>query len=262
VKARYLATIFIVILAFGGYFLLAKDKQTNNNSSEQRASIQEELSEKKGVLRTFSGAEFRELYDSIAYPNSAYISEKSPITGDEKADAYIRKLAEARGYKKRSAPVADNFKTVGKGMLLQDRAERDWNTLVNEARKDGMSLTLTAAYRSADKQKEIFLDRLGRISPSEIISGKVDAKINEILRTTALPGYSRHHTGYTVDIACQNDPNVVFEASVCFGWLSNNNYEKAKEQGWIPSYPAGAGKQGPDPEAWEYVWAGKEILTE
>jgi LAS superfamily LD-carboxypeptidase LdcB len=55
---------------------------------------------------------------------------------------------------------------------------------------------------------------------------------------------------------------VVFEQSVCFGWLSKGNYKNAKSNGWIPSYPDGAKKQGPDPESWEYVWVGKQNLIE
>lgn len=261
-KGKYLAIVIAAILCIGGYFFFSNDKKTNHESSAEVANIHQDEPDKRGVLKNFSGAEFRELYDSIAYPNSSYISEKSPITGNENADAHIRRLAEARGYKKRSAPVADNFVKIGPDMVLQKRAEKDWASLKNSAKKDGMSLDLTAAYRSADKQKEIFLNRLGSISAEAIVSGKADANINEILRTTALPGYSRHHTGYTVDIACLNDPGVIFEDSSCFRWLSENNYENAKEHGWIPSYPDGAGKQGPDPEAWEYVWVGKEILIE
>lgn len=255
----------IILIIIAGvaltYFILAGGSEKAQEGSNPPPSSPQEQP-KKGVLKTFSGTEFRQLYDSIAYPNSEYISEKSPITTSPKADERIRQLAEKRGYKKRSAPVAYNFKEVSRGMLLQERAAGDWLALQRAAARDGIQLILTAAYRSADEQKKIFLNRLGGVPLSDIAAGRADEIISSLLKTTAIPGYSRHHTGYTVDIACQNDPNVHFEKSACFGWLSTENYMNAKEYGWIPSYPDGAGLQGPDPEAWEYVWVGKDAVTE
>lgn len=252
--------IIIAGIALSYFILTGGNEKAQEGSSPAPAITQEQ--QKKGVLRTFSGPQFRQLYDSIAYPNSEYISEKSPITASPEADERIRQLAEKRGYQKRSAPVEYNFKEVSRDMLLQERAAVDWLALQKAAKRDGRQLTLTAAYRSADGQKKIFLDRLGKIPLSDIAGGKADDIISNLLKTTAIPGYSRHHTGYTVDIACQNDPNVIFEKSACFDWLSSDNYKNAKTYGWIPSYPDGAGLQGPDPEAWEYVWVGKDAVTE
>jgi len=33
-----------------------------------------------------------------------------------------------------------------------------------------------------------------------------------------------------------------------------------KRFGFIPSYPENSGKQGPEPEPWEYVWVGEDVL--
>jgi LAS superfamily LD-carboxypeptidase LdcB len=95
-----------------------------------------------------------------------------------------------------------------------------------------------------------------------IASGRYDAQVSQVLAMTAIPGYSRHHTGYTVDIACKNNPNASFVYTVCFQWLNADNYKNAKTYGWIPSYPDGAGQQGPDREPWEYVWVGVDAVTE
>lgn len=219
---------------------------------------------KKGTLKIFTGPQFRDLYNNFAYPNTARINETSPITGNPQADNKIRQIAELRGYQLRSAPVASAFQDVGSGYLLQQRAALPWLEMDAAAKKDGFSLGLTAAYRSAEEQKTIFTDRLTKagIPINEIGSGKHDAQVSQLLRMTAIPGYSRHHTGYTVDISCENMPAVLFANSSCFKWLSDNNYKNSKLHGWIPSYPEGAGNQGPDPEAWEYVWVGKEAVTE
>ncbi len=111
-------------------------------------------------------------------------------------------------------------------------------------------------------QNEIFAARLGKITPAKIIDGSSDDKIREILKTTAPPGYSRHHSGYTVDLACDSDPGVLFENSKCFEWISRDNYINIKKFGWIPSYPEGIKNQGPEPESWEYVWVGLSAVKE
>lgn len=238
---------------------------TYSVSQEQDATASvSSVSEKQRTLKIFTGAEFRDLYNSIAYPNTEFISDETSITGNVAADVQIRKLAQARGYLPRSAPVTDVFRSVGKDLVLQERAAQPWLDMQAAAKSEGIGLNLTAAYRAADDQKQIFLSRLrtDQIIVSSIGSGQYDGKINQVLRTTAIPGYSRHHTGYTIDIGCDNNPTAPFESTSCFMWLSKENYKNAKTYGWIPSYPDGAGLQGPDPEAWEYVWVGKDAVIE
>ncbi len=262
-KRGKLVLLLVVILAIAGagyYFTQKSSNDSSNNQAQQAATINEPA--KKGILKTFTGEQFKTLYNSIAYPNTQEISEETPITGTPEADAHIRKLALAKGYLPRSAPVTNTFRDVGKGYTLQERAAQPWLDMKAAAKAQGINLGLTAGYRSAEDQKMIFLNRLAGVAPAVIASGAYDAQINQVLRSTALPGYSRHHTGYTIDISCENDPYPVFERSKCFTWLSANNYENAKKYGWIPSYPDGAGQQGPDPESWEYVWVGTDAVTE
>lgn len=269
-KKKSLSPLLLVALllvgAAGGYFAYTKKQSHDEKAREFAASQPTRFDEKpkKGVLRTLSGAEFRDLYNNFAYPNTQTINEDTPITGNPAADKRIRQVALKRGYLIRSAPVTDIFETVAPDMKLQQRAAQPWLDMQEAAKKDGQQLALTAAYRSAEDQKNIFLDKLSKsgISIQGIADGRYDDKLSDILRTTGVPGFSRHHTGYTIDIGCDNDPGVVFEVSSCFKWLSSDNYKNAKTYGWIPSYPDGAGEQGPDPESWEYVWVGVEALTE
>jgi D-alanyl-D-alanine carboxypeptidase len=120
-----------------------------------------------------------------------------------------------------------------------------------------------SAFRSPEFQRDLFMDRLGTrgVTSSQILSGNADYAINENFKVTAVPGYSRHHTGYAVDFWCE-DRSGNFGNSICFTWLKANNYLHAKEFGWIPSYPEDADEQGPEPEPWEYVWVGREVLYE
>jgi LAS superfamily LD-carboxypeptidase LdcB len=193
-----------------------------------------------------------------------FLFSKPLITGNEQADARIRMIAVQRGYTLKSAPVTNAFIDVGDGFKLQQRAAQPWLDMKAAAKKDGLNFGLTAAYRSADEQKQLFNERLARLNmPIDgIPSGAYDAQISQVLRMTAIPGYSRHHTGYTIDISCKDQPATSFEYTKCFDWLSADNYKNAKIQGWIPSYPGGAKDQGPDPESWEYVWVVTDAVTD
>lgn len=258
IKPLVLAVILILTIIF----FVNKEASAPNSSKQESRPGSETESKHSGKFKTFSGKQFEELYNSFAYPNTRRINENTPITGNLEADARIRRLAKDRGYMLRSAPVTDTFVEIQKGMLLQQRAAADWKDLEQHARDENIRISLAAAYRSAEDQKNIFLSRLNQmgISIQGIASGNADAAIDLLLSRTALPGYSRHHTGYTVDMACDSQPEVRFENSICFKWLAKNNYLNAKRSGWIPSYPPGAGKQGPDPESWEYVWVGVNAL--
>ena len=236
----------------------APAEQISNNSSP---AVQPEKPKAK-TLKIFTADEFRDMYNSFAYPNTEIINEQTSITNNLTADQRIRKLAEARGYRLRSAPVSDSFVTISPGNQLQRRAADDWTALFEAAKKDQINLSVSEGYRSADDQKAIFTSRLDGLSPAAIAKGSVDSRVDKVLEKTAPPGYSRHHSGYTIDLVCDNQPYAKFESTICFEWLSNDNYKNAKLAGWIPSYPEGTKQQGPEPESWEYVWVGIDATHE
>jgi LAS superfamily LD-carboxypeptidase LdcB len=219
---------------------------------------------KKGILKVYTPEQFRDLYNNFAYPNTQEINESTPITGNQPLDERIRTLAAERGYILRSAPVTDTFVQVAPGMILQQRAAQPWADMQAAAKKDNVNITLSAAYRSSAEQLSIFLSRFSPRSATavQVAAGSYDKQIIDTLSRTAPPGYSRHHTGYTIDIECDGNINLVFERTACFRWLSADNYKNAKTHGWIPSYPEGIQTQGPEPESWEYVWVGIDTLTE
>lgn len=262
-----LVLIFILIFGSGyfGYQFINKKSDSNiNKTSTEQVLNKSEPEKPKTTLKNFTGPQFRELYNNFAYPNTEYIAEDTNITGDTVTDQHIQKLAEAKGYKKRSAPVADTFVKISEEYKLQRMAYQPWIDMQKKAKSENINLNLKAAYRSADDQRQIFLERLNQkgIRQYQISTGFFDTQINEVLATTAIPGYSRHHTGYTIDITCDNQPNFLFENTICFDWLSKDNYKNAKTYGWIPSYPEDAGAQGPEPESWEYVWVGTDATYE
>jgi D-alanyl-D-alanine carboxypeptidase len=271
----------LVLLAFGvGTVVWRVHASSSSDTTKQSKSVKPadvksvstqnstSTTPKTGVLKQFTGKEFGDLYNGYVYPNTDPIAEQPKITGDDAVDAYIRTKAEARGYRLRSIPVTQIAKVPDASTvdddLLQPLALDGWNKIRDSARKDGINLTLISAYRSPEYQRNLFLQRLGAtgIVISDLPTGKYDAELEHVLKTTSIPGYSRHHTGYTVDFGCGDGNLEAFVNTPCFAWISKNNYQKGKETGWIPSYPDGAGVQGPDPEPWEYVWVGTNVLMQ
>ncbi len=220
--------------------------------------------------KTFSPNGFRDFGNSIRFPRTLPLDDPPAITGDGAADERLRRLASARGYLARPVALEDGLVTEGR-YSLQPAAMEAWKGLRAAAKAEGIELDLVSAYRSPARQREIFMQRLRQImmldggrelSAAEIARGKADAAADLLLATSSIPGYSRHHTGYVVDVidTTSGRPSTEFALTRGFEWLSRQNYLNAKKHGYIPSYPEGAQRQGPDPEAWEYIYVGEEAL--
>lgn len=275
----FITSLFVIaVVGFVGVMFMQRhtknaqrsDNPTAQTSPQTKASTATTAAPKptKTNLKTFTGVQFRDMYRSISYPNTQPFQTPPEITGNPTADARIRAMAEKRGFSLTTIPVSPIVKT-GEALisadgddLLQPPALKAWQELKAAAKKDGIHLTLISAYRSPKWQRDLFMSRLlaHGITVQQIADGKVDAAVDDTLSMTAVPGYSRHHTGYTVDLYCED--GVAFGTSVCNKWITKNNYEVAKKTGWIPSYPEGAGEQGPEPEPWEFVWVGTDLLYE
>lgn len=216
-------------------------------------------------LKELYGDEFKALFLSVAYPNTQEITDPPAITGSAAADSRIRQRAEARGYRLSRVPMGAIAKVKDEPRLdtddlLQPLALEAWYRLKEAARRDGYPVSLLSAYRSPEYQQKLFTERLFArgVTVAQIANGTADKAIDETLELTAVPGYSRHHTGYTIDLWCE-DGSKAFVASECYKWISASKYKNAMEYGWIPSYPEGASEQGPEPEPWEYVWVGNAV---
>ena len=263
-KIRRPLAVILVILAVGGYLLwrTAIPRQIQNSeATTPHSNVSQNINNtQKKKLKQFTNAEFVALYNTFAYPNTSEITISPKITGNDIADKHIQTIAESRGYKLRTAPVAEPL-LVKDGYFLQQKAVQPFLDLTNAAKKDGLTLTLTAAFRSINDQRELFLSRL-KATADVIAAGKADDVVNEALNSVAPPGYSRHHNGFTVDIACGTVGGLAFLNTPCYEWLSKDNFKQAKTYGWIPSYPQGTTSVGPEPEPWEYVWVGYDSLLE
>ncbi|MFV2039221.1 MAG: D-alanyl-D-alanine carboxypeptidase family protein [Acidimicrobiales bacterium] len=187
-------------------------------------------------------------------------------TGNARADARIRDVAFARGYQLR----VEALYPMGtyQGRRLQQRAIDDLVDLQAAMFEEvGVRLTLTSAHRSAVRQRGLFLAQInssslrlrGRlVTNNEIALGLADDVLNNAMLIAAPPGFSRHHTGLTIDVSSQGFASFNFANSTAYRWLTENRYSNAMAYGWVASYPPGAAAQGPNPEPWEWVWIGRD----
>jgi D-alanyl-D-alanine carboxypeptidase len=168
--------------------------------------------------------------------------------------------------------ITENLSTVD-GFKLQSKAVEDWKSLKAAALKDGVSLGLVSGFRGYEDQRIIFtqglqeqgIKQFGRnYTNEEILSGIASEGINSVLISRSIPGYSKHHTGYTIDItdSSSNKTFTRFDETAGYKWISENNFYNAKRFGFIPSYPKGGSNFGPNPESWEYVWVGRDVLKQ
>ena len=222
--------------------------------------------------KSFSPNGFRDFYERVRYAGTSPRTDAPPITGDPAADRRIVGLAVARGYRLRAGAAAGELERQD-GHALQPQAFAAWRALQAAARAEALQLGLVSSYRSVERQRRIFLAALERAgvqrqgsgpSPSELASGRADALVEAVLRVSSPPGFSRHHTGYTIDITdlASGEDFTDFGRTSGFEWISRHNYLNAKRFGFLPSYPEGAAEQGPDTEPWEYVWVGTGVLRE
>ena len=108
------------------------------------------------------------------------------------------------------------------------------------ATADAVQLQLVSAFRSADYQLGILKRKLEH-----------GHSIEEILRVSAAPGYSEHHSGRAVDLTTPGYSALEeeFEQSPAFGWLSTH----AKRFGFTLSFPRGNPHRIAY-EPWHWCW--------
>lgn len=136
---------------------------------------------------------------------------------------------------------------VSVGLDIHDREQRltsaaavAWTNMKTIAEKSGEILQLVSAFRSVDYQKQIIQCKLAAGQSWE-----------QILRVSALPGCSEHHTGRTIDVTTPNSKPLEeeFEGTSAFRWLS----EHANEFGFTMTYPRG-NPFGIAYEPWHWTW--------
>ncbi|MFP4514530.1 MAG: D-alanyl-D-alanine carboxypeptidase family protein [Parcubacteria group bacterium] len=223
----------------------------------------------KDDYKVFSSSDFVDLYESLSLPNTTELESSPAIYFDQEADSRIVSIARDMDYKLQA--VASTELELIKGEYLQVSAKNHFISLREAARREGYNLDIVSGYRSVEEQRNIFRyemekrmqEKYGReLDTDEIASGKADEIIRNILESRSIPGFSKHHSGYSVDLVDTNSNYSFtdFGKSRAYDWISKNNFFNAKRFGFIPNYPPGADDIGPKPEPWEYVYVGEKRL--
>jgi len=128
----------------------------------------------------------------------------------------------------------------GRILRLTPRANAAWKQMQAAAKADGAALVPLSAYRSIARQTLIIRRKLAR-----------GQAIALILRTSAVPGCSEHHTGRALDLGAPGHLKleVSFARTREFRWLKRH----AARFGFRLSYPRG-NPQGIVYEPWHWCW--------
>jgi hypothetical protein len=200
----------------------------------------------------YTGDQFKALYDHAVehvLGNLVPPRERHPVTGDEELDNRIWEIAAARGYSMR--PEAGPDLGSADGVPMQPEAAKAWLELKAAARAAGHEFVVSSAYRSPASQRTQFNSKL---------RGTSDEAIDAALTWYSIPGTSKHHGGYALDFRYADGTFGEFRDTPDYAWLAADNFYIAKRFGFIPSYPDDVSEQGPNPEPWEFVWVGVDLI--
>ena len=132
---------------------------------------------------------------------------------------------------------------IGINSYLRHEARVEFEKLCNDAKKEGLNIYSLSAYRSYEKQYNIYKSKLQ------------NKDINTIDAVSARPGNSEHQSGLTVDI---NLLSKEFDKTNEYYWMINNSYK----YGFILRYPRDCEKiTGYDYEPWHYRYVGREAAN-
>jgi len=116
-----------------------------------------------------------------------------------------------------------------------------WRMMKESAAKDGIELQLVSAFRSVEYQESILRNKLNN-----------GLQLDDILKVSAAPGYSEHHTGRALDLTTPGCAVLEeeFEQTDAFDWLT----AFAENFGFSLSYPRG-NRFKLAYEPWHWAWS-------
>ena len=130
----------------------------------------------------------------------------------------------------------------GREQFLTPPAASALLSMISAAAADGIELQVVSAFRSVDYQAGLLRNKLEKGQSME-----------QVLRVSAAPGYSEHHSGRAVDLTTPDFPVLEesFADSTAFAWLSQH----ADAFGFRLSFPRG-NRHGVAYEPWHWYYSG------
>lgn len=159
-------------------------------------------------------------------------------------------------------PLPADF-TVETGMLVNSllvdaRILEDINTMMADARAQGIELIVCSAYRDVAYQTTLFNNKISELMQSGLTQQEAEAKAGTIV---AVPGTSEHNSGLAVDLVtpAYQVLDEGYAETDAAKWLAAH----APEYGFILRYPKGMEAiTGIIFEPWHYRYVGREYARE
>lgn len=125
----------------------------------------------------------------------------------------------------------------------------DLQDMYDDAKKDGVYLEITSAYRTKVEQQKLFDNKVAEFRGN---GNSYNAAREKAERIVSLPKYSEHETGLAIDFSNTSNYDKKLEV---WNWLELNAYK----YGFVLRYPNGKEHiTGIDYEAWHYRYVGRE----
>ncbi len=159
-------------------------------------------------------------------------------------------------------PIPEGYEP--KLVFVDSSHEVDWriadplSNMIEAAKKDGVSLVVSSAYRSYDRQVELFRKKIN--SYMKAGQSYYDAYKSASYSVT-VPGMSEHQLGLAIDFVTPGYTNLDsgFGKTEAGKWLKKH----APEYGFILRYPEGKGYiTGIIFEPWHFRYVGKKAALE
>lgn len=140
---------------------------------------------------------------------------------------------------------------LANGERVDERIYPQLQAMFDDARRQGLSITVRSGYRSWEEQKELWEEEISRLAEEGV--SLHDAKRSGVL-SVQRPGMSEHQAGLAVDI--NSMPNVSGDA--LYNWLQNN----AHRYGFVLRYPNDKSEiTGITYEPWHFRYVGEETAS-
>lgn len=261
--------ILLIIIVIALCIIPSKKEETKNNNQEikeENKNNNQEIKEEKNKYEKISyyKKENKERYIAYEKENPTLTLEQiityvnigldNPYyTNTKPADNLNTNLLLVNKYNYLTEDyVPSNLENISttyarSGMQLVKEAKEAFETLSENAKKEGMNVIAMSSYRSYDYQVNLYNNYVAQ-------DGKEAAD-----KYSARPGYSEHQTGLAVDVYNLDLPYTSFEETEEFTWMQENAYK----YGFILRFPKDkVDITGYQYESWHYRYVGKKVAKE
>ncbi len=216
-----------------------KDNKTDKNNEDNKSKNEQNL-ESTSPQTTIKETTTKQQVTAVA---AGTINNPTLITIDE--SNWNLTLVNS-GYR-----IPDNYTpnlvyVCGSSERLDSRVAKHYEAMFDAASKDGVYLTPCSGYRSYERQKINYNNKVGYYESLGYSKEDASVKAATIIMP---PGSSEHNLGFAMDIVCVDE---WFEDTDEFQWLMKN----AQDYGFILRYPKNKQditKVTYEPWHWRYV---------